>query len=787
MKEMQDKLNKLLPSDMTKGSIKVADLRRGSLVVWCEWSYSVGCALELPEEITSLDAEFAGRNVLGVVEGAPAGPLVDSFTLRLEIEGSFDLASSLQQHINDHSHEAKHSHCSLQRKSLGSNRVQSEGHRDQRTDPQDKTSREQRLPRDASHLGCEGTGFHLLSSKIYAQVPALMKLRPLLRPPRHLRTFNELATVLSLCRRFCSRSNQLTMNAGSYPAAMHTAVERRALELAPSVPLMPTEEEPTEHFMLCELHVDDLVRTIMRCTSVSCEGCDRLERAQFKLHELLDSPEKHLEKYLTGLDMSRFLFWRNGALALAARQSNPSRDELQRCAVQYAVYLFLHDQELESRRELVDHHAASSFRPVKPEDVTLLQQRTRYRIHFAAAADDADLLHDKKRRQRKSELEQQLRIRLLPELQQSIRVVNLTHSPLVMACEWSRPAGCTLELPEEISNNCGDLAGRRVLGMEGSRPGPRVDGFTFRLKIVGSLALGSHLQRLNIGPAHEAHYKNKQLLDKHIDFRPAREEPNPQQGLLPSLAAQREQRLQEPAYIDQTFEGNKAIYANGCAFSTRDGTERSKAIGPVIFLPPEHGVTSDTIPPVAKHANAGQRNIGNCWLVSALLLIDHLKHRVISGGSDGKWSVNLCRDGEWLVVTVDGRLPFMMHGTKAELTPAFAHGDFWVSLVEKAFAKMYMNCESLESGSTDEALETLTGFPTTRMKLQGLHLSRDKALRDKLWEELVSALRAGFLCTATVDGSNTVKAEKMRLVPEHAYSLIGVDEGKRHVLLLNPL
>ncbi|KAL3903725.1 MAG: hypothetical protein SGPRY_011560, partial [Prymnesium sp.] len=553
-----------------------------------------------------------------------------------------------------------------------------------------------------------------------------------------------------------------------------------------------SQEEPVvsaEQYKGCELHGVDLVRTIMECISLSQEGCDRLERAQFELGELLNSRDKYTEKYLKEEDMSNFRDWRNGSLNLASQLSDPSRDDLQRCAVEYAVYQYLRDRECESMCDLSDHHAVSCCRP---EDVKLVQQSTRFRIRLAEAASDADLLPDNKTlRERKRALEQQLRNRLLPELQQSIRVVSLTHSPLVMGCEWSRPAGCTLELPEEMANICEEFAGLRVLGMEGSRAGPRVDGFTFRLKIVGSLGLGSHLQRLTMSPAHEAHYKSKQLLDKRIDFRLARDETNPQQGPSPSLAARPEQRLHEPTYIDQSFEGNEAIYGNGLAFCTPDGTERWKAMGPMSFLRPEQSSMSDTIPPVTNHANAKQNHLADCWLMSAVLLLDHRKNEVISRGSNGQWSVILCRDGEWLVLQVDERLPHMMHGPKPTL--AFANGDLWVSLVEKAVAKMYMSYASLESGSTDEALETLTGFPTTRMMLQGAkamsgpHFREDKALHDKLWKELVSALRAGFLCTATVDGSNTVKAKKMRLVPEHAYSLIGVDEGKRDVILLNPL
>ncbi|KAL3893054.1 MAG: hypothetical protein SGPRY_014519, partial [Prymnesium sp.] len=522
----------------------------------------------------------------------------------------------------------------------------------------------------------------------------------------------------------------------------------------------------------------------MECISLSREGCDRLAIAHFELDELLDSRDTYMEKYLMKEDMSKFRVWRNGSLTLASKSSDETRGYRQKCAVEYAVFLSLRCQKCESIKDLSNHHAVSGWRP---EDVKLLQQRTRFRIPLAKAASNADLL------QQKRTLEQQLRNLLPPESEQSIRVGCLTHSSLVMECEWSRPTGCTLEPPEVIAKICWEFADRRGLGIEGSRAGPRVDNFTFELEILGSLGLGSHLQRLTKSPAHEAHYMSKQLMNKRIDFRLARDEANPQQGPSRSLAAQPEQRLQEPKYIDPSFQGNEAIYANGRAFSTPDSTGRSEAMGTIEFRPPEQSAMSDKIPPVTNHANAKQNHLADCWLMAALLLLDSHKDKVISCVSNGQWNVSLCRDGEWLHVQVDERLPHIEHGPTAERTLAFANGDLWVSLVEKAVAKMYKNYESLESGSTDEALETLTGFPTTRMMLQGAkamsnpHLRENKALHEKLWKELVSALRAGFLCTATVDGSNMEQAQKMRLVSEHAYSLIGVDETKRNVILLNPL
>ncbi|KAL3911313.1 MAG: hypothetical protein SGPRY_008743 [Prymnesium sp.] len=544
-----------------------------------------------------------------------------------------------------------------------------------------------------------------------------------------------------------------------------------------------TEKDP----LVFELHADDLVRTLMTHISLSREGCDRLEHAQFKLHELLDSPEISVLKHLMGEDVNTFRCWRKGALANAG--SKPSRGELQRWAVQYAVYLSLRDPES------ADHHGDTSIQSFAPKDVKLLQQWTRHRIRLAEVASDADLSHvEEKRRQQQRELEQELRSRLRPELRQSIRVVYLNYSPLVMCCEWSRPADCTLMLPEEIMNICGEFAGRRVLGVQGSRAGPRIDGFTFQLSVVGSLRLGSHL-RLTMGPAHEAPHESKQLLNKRFDFRREQDGMKPQQGVN---ASQPERTLLDDTFIDRTFEGDDAIYMNGIDFATADRAERRKIVGNVghHFVRPHDCGMSNAIPSGTNHVHVMQRNLGDCWLLSAVLLLDfhkRLKEKVICrpAGPDRPWCVNLCCNGEWLELQLDDRLPCIIPGPEGTPIPAFALGPLWLCLVQKAFAKMYKSYESLESGSPDEALETLTGYPCSRIMLHGataMSGSQDVADLDNQWKELESSLLKGFLCVATMDGSNTAKAKDKQLVAKHSYSVLNVanDREGRRVELRDP-
>lgn len=111
-----------------------------------------------------------------------------------------------------------------------------------------------------------------------------------------------------------------------------------------------------------------------------------------------------------------------------------------------------------------------------------------------------------------------------------------------------------------------------------------------------------------------------------------------------------------------------------------------------------------------------QQALGDCWLISALALLAErpdllqvlLPTRQVNAA--GAYMVRLCHDGEWRTVLVDDCLPCVQPqgGTGFGMpgVPAFAYAtrrQLWVSLVEKACAKLYGCYEALEEGNTDGA------------------------------------------------------------------------------------
>jgi len=184
----------------------------------------------------------------------------------------------------------------------------------------------------------------------------------------------------------------------------------------------------------------------------------------------------------------------------------------------------------------------------------------------------------------------------------------------------------------------------------------------------------------------------------------------------------------------------------------------------------------------------------------------------------GAYHVRLCSAGQWRTLLVDdclpcvpissGALPFAREQGFCAFGTA-RHCQLWVALIEKAMAKLHGSYESLEGGTVDEALRTLTGFPTTRMYLVSRNStvagpsgarafaggSADSAVEDPdlQWARLLSFFEAGFLCGASCGSGDggaaaAAAAEAMGLLSEHAYSVLDVRAaaGARLIKLRNP-
>ena len=114
--------------------------------------------------------------------------------------------------------------------------------------------------------------------------------------------------------------------------------------------------------------------------------------------------------------------------------------------------------------------------------------------------------------------------------------------------------------------------------------------------------------------------------------------------------------------------------------------------------------------------------LGDEWFLSALALLAErpalIERLFITKEVNelGIYRMKICKNGEWQVVTVDELTPCYPQGP-----PLFATGaknELWVTLLEKAYAKIHGSFFSLKNGFVTEALQDLTGVPTSSYDLR---------------------------------------------------------------------
>ncbi|KAL5004233.1 hypothetical protein ScPMuIL_017689 [Solemya velum] len=172
-----------------------------------------------------------------------------------------------------------------------------------------------------------------------------------------------------------------------------------------------------------------------------------------------------------------------------------------------------------------------------------------------------------------------------------------------------------------------------------------------------------------------------------------------------------------------------------------------------------------------------QGDLNDCWFLSTLSAIaekPQLMSKIIpddyafdNPDYNGKFHCRFWQFGEWVDIYIDDLLPTV----NGEIL--FAHSsdpdEFWVSLVEKAYAKLNQSYESLEYGFEADAFTDLTGGLAEWYNPQDLR------------EEDFYLIRAAFQCGAvvgclSVDKEGRCDRKKKGMVSNHSYVITGVEE-----------
>lgn len=186
-----------------------------------------------------------------------------------------------------------------------------------------------------------------------------------------------------------------------------------------------------------------------------------------------------------------------------------------------------------------------------------------------------------------------------------------------------------------------------------------------------------------------------------------------------------------------------------------------------------------------------QGRLGDCWFLSAIAVladVSRITEVVITPefNDEGIYTVRFCIQGEWVPVVIDDWIPCESPGK-----PAFAtsrkRNEIWVSILEKAYAKLHGSYEALEGGLVQDALVDLTGGAGEEIDLRTPQSQIDLA-SGRLWSQLLHFKREGFLLGAGSPTGSDVHVSSSGIVQGHAYSVMQVKEvdGHKLVQIRNP-
>ncbi|XP_063340759.1 calpain-8-like [Pelmatolapia mariae] len=200
----------------------------------------------------------------------------------------------------------------------------------------------------------------------------------------------------------------------------------------------------------------------------------------------------------------------------------------------------------------------------------------------------------------------------------------------------------------------------------------------------------------------------------------------------------------------------------------------------------------------ASRFDFGQGTVGNCWFLSAISALTFQKKLLAQvvpldqsfKNYAGIFHFRFWRFGKWVDVIIDDYLPTI--NKQLLLANSKCGNEFWVPLLEKAYAKICGSYADMHWGSPSESFKDFTGGVTMTYKLREAHSAGHDA---ELWLTLKRAIQCkSLICSGTFPKedalANTIS--HTGLVDAHIYSVTAVTEVElysskvRLVRLMNP-
>lgn len=115
---------------------------------------------------------------------------------------------------------------------------------------------------------------------------------------------------------------------------------------------------------------------------------------------------------------------------------------------------------------------------------------------------------------------------------------------------------------------------------------------------------------------------------------------------------------------------------------------------------------------------------------------DLLQNLIVHDGIEYGFAVfQFFKNGKWQYVIVDTRIPY----NQSSKTPLYGHcadpNEFWVPLLEKAYAKLHGCYEAMNGGSMAEALVDLTGGASEKYNLRAPE-TKENIEGGQFWKDL---------------------------------------------------
>ncbi|XP_046333014.2 calpain-2 catalytic subunit-like [Haliotis rufescens] len=181
-----------------------------------------------------------------------------------------------------------------------------------------------------------------------------------------------------------------------------------------------------------------------------------------------------------------------------------------------------------------------------------------------------------------------------------------------------------------------------------------------------------------------------------------------------------------------------------------------------------------------ERGDINQRSFGTCWFLAMVANVADnpvLRRKVINEMSytprtDGIFHCRMWRFGEWVDVYTDDLLPVrrksvFLFGAAA---PSLS-GELWVSLLEKALARLHGSYSVVEGGWPSDAYLSLTGGVA-----ETIDFANYSDHPHHLFRRIANALGSGGMVTCC----NLADEDNMGLLGAHAYSLTGAKVVMRH-------